>query len=549
MKRDFMKYICQVVAFSTLLLMSCIKNDIPYPDIPLEILSVEGVGFTQKSIDTRNRIVTIELDETTNIRSVEIKSVSYTDGATSSNELVGTFDMRSALTTTLSLYQDYSWTIEAEQSISRYFTVSGQIGSERIDTTQNTVEVDVNEDTIDLSNVEVLSMKLGPYDITTYDPTLEELTNTSFNSVRQVRATAHDLTDTWRITLIPIEASVVLTVNAWGTVAHLSATGDTSDPSICGFKYRASGTDDWIDVSATEANGGVFSATVTGLSPASEYEFDAYVGDANSGSISATTESTPQLTNSDFEGWQMIGNGWYPYGVNEEEFWGTGNKGATLLSSSSNITLPDSDTAPGSTGIYSTLMSSSSVIGVFAAGNIFTGRFVKIAGTNGIIGFGRPFTERPLKLRGWAKYTLGTVTHSTIDQLQVGDDDMGSIYIALGTWDAATYGHDSTGELLGDSETPIIIDTRDKSTVFDSTSSDVIAYGELILTKDQDWSEFEIELEYRDLVDSSGQVVKSASSRVPTHILIVCSSSRYGDYFTGSTKSQMWIDDFELLYE
>ena len=31
--------------------------------------------------------------------------------------------------------------------------------------------------------------------------------------------------------------------------------------------------------------------------------------------------------------------------------------------------------------------------------------------------------------------------------------------------------------------------------------------------------------------------------------MIVCSASRWGDYFTGSTKSEMWVDDFELIYD
>lgn len=549
MKRFFLKYICQMIACATLLFVSCIKNDIPYPFIELEILSVEGEGFTQKSIDIRNRVVTIALDEATDIRAVKITSVSCTEGAELSNPVVGTFDMRDPLTTTLSLYQDYDWSIVAEQSILREFKVAGQIGDARIDVTQYTVDVDVNEATVDLTDVEVLAMKLGAADITTYDPTLEQLNHSSFATVRQVQATAHGRSQIWRVKVNPIEATVVLSVDTWGTIAWLSATGDTSDPDICRFAYRVAGAAEWTSVAATSASGGVFSTKITGLLPSVEYEFDAYVGDVNSGGQSSETESTPQLTNSGFEGWQKLGNAWYPYAVGDEEFWGTGNKGATIMSADSNITLPDSEVAPGSTGEYSTLMSSSAVVGVFAAGNIFTGRFVKIAGTNGIIGMGRPFTERPLALRGWSKYRPGSVTHSETSKLAIGDMDMGSIYIALGTWDAATYGIDADGNMLGDATNPIIIDTRDKSTFFDSTTSDVIAYGELILTEEQDWSEFTIDLEYRDLVDASGKVIQSAASRVPTHILIVCSSSRYGDYFTGSSKSKMWIDDFELLYE
>ncbi len=538
-----------MVAFGALLLASCIKNDIPYPVIELEITNVSGVGFTQKSINTNSGVVVIELDETTNIREVEITSVSYTVGANSSQSLVGTFDMRSPISTTLSLYQSYDWEIQAEQTITREFKVVGQIGEERINTTQKTVELDVNEDTVDITDVDVISMKLAASGITTYSPTLEELTHTNFSTVRRVSVTSHDITEIWSIYVNPIEASVSLSVDAWGTVAWLSATGDTTDPDVCQFGYRMAGDDAWIEIAASSVGSGVFSTQVTGLLPSSDYEFVAYVGDDLSEEVLCTTESTPQLPNSGFEGWQQIGNAWYPYAEDEEEYWGTGNKGSTLLSSNSNITLPDSETAPGSTGIKSALLSSESVLGIFAAGNIFTGRFVKIAGTNGIIGFGRPFTQRPLALRGWAKYTQGTITHSKHDSVAVGDLDQGSIYIALGTWDADTYGADSTGEILGDSTTPIIIDTRDKNTFFDSSSSDVIAYGELIINEDMDWSEFEIELEYRDLTDSSGNIIESAYSRVPTHIVVVCSSSRYGDYFTGSTKSDLLIDDFELLYE
>ncbi len=552
MMREFFKYISKMsMLVAIVLLSSCIKNDIPYPIISLEILSVSGEGFTQKSIDTKNQVVTIELDETTDIRNVMISNVEYTAGASLTNSVVGTFDMRSPVSTTLYLYQDYYWTITAEQTIPLEFKVVGQIGEERIDTTQCTVEIDVNEATVDLSDVSITSMKLGPSDITTYSPTLEKLTNTSFETVRRVLVTAHDRTETWSIYVNPIEAFVSLSVDAWGTIAWLEATGDTTDPDVCSFAYRKVGSDEWIGVSATSASGGQFSAKVTGLQPTTEYEFMAYVDDSSSAEVVATTESTPILSNSDFENWQKIGNAWYPYGEDDEEYWGTGNKGASLLNANSNITTPSDDIAPGSAGEYSACLASSSVLSVFAAGNIFTGKFVKVGGTtNGIIGVGRPFEQRPLALRGWVKYTQGVVTHSKLDNVATGSDDMGSIYIALGTWDAATYGLDSTGDLLGDSTTPIIIDTRDSNTFFDSSTSDVIAYGELIFDKSQDeWGEFEITLEYRDLVSTSGTIIERATSRVPTHIAIVCSSSRYGDYFTGSTSSKMWLDDFELVYE
>ncbi len=549
-KRGALRWAMLTVVALGAALSSCIKNDIPYPVIELELIEVSGEGFTQKSIDYSTLTVTLELEEATDIQAVNITNATYTSGASLSTNIIGEFDMRNPLYTTLYLYQSYEWMIEAQQTITREFKVTGQIGEETINTTQLTASVDVNKYTVDLNDVEILSLKLAADGVSTYNPTIEDIPSGGFSSVRYVYVTSHGRSERWSLYVNPVEPSVDLEVNAWGNVAWLSATGDTSDPDECGFAYRKAGASEWIYVDPTSASNGLFELQLTGLEATTTYEFQALVGDSTSSEITATTESTPQLLNSDFEGWQQIGNPWYPYGVDQEEFWGTGNKGSTLLSSSSNITLPDYDELPpATTGSISTQMASRAVVGVFAAGNIFTGTFVGIAGTNGIIGMGRPFTQRPLGLRGMAKYSPGTVTHvDENNKMKVGDTDMGVVYIALGTWDAATYGLDSTGELRGTDETPLIIDTRNKSTFFDINSDDVIAYQELILTEDQDWSEFELELEYRDLTDSSGNVIESAHSRVPTHILIVSSSSRYGDYFTGSTSSKMWIDDFELIY-
>ena len=65
----------------------------------------------------------------------------------------------------------------------------------------------------------------------------------------------------------------------------------------------------------------------------------------------------------------------------------------------------------------------------------------------------------------------------------------------------------------------------------------VIGVGEMILTESTDgWVEFTLPLDY------------VTTSEVPTHIIIVFTGSRFGDYFTGSTQSLMLVDDLELLY-
>ena len=172
-------------------------------------------------------------------------------------------------------------------------------------------------------------------------------------------------------------------------------------------------------------------------------------------------------------------------------------------------------------------------------------RYAATRGTNGIITFGAPFTCRPTGLRIWVKYTQGSI--NKIDKvpagvtIQQGDPDTGIVYIALGTWTAEEYGYTEDKGVptrFGTDESPICIDTRNVNTFFKPDGKDVVAYGEQLMTSTVgEWTQYTIPLDYR------------TTAVVPTHIMIVCSASRYGDYFTGSTDSRMWVDDFELLYE
>ena len=52
------------------------------------------------------------------------------------------------------------------------------------------------------------------------------------------------------------------------------------------------------------------------------------------------------------------------------------------------------------------------------------------------------------------------------------------------------------------------------------------------------WTKIEIPLQYKDGV-----------TEIPNFLVISCASSAYGDYFTGSTDSYMYVDDFEFEYD
>ena len=88
------------------------------------------------------------------------------------------------------------------------------------------------------------------------------------------------------------------------------------------------------------------------------------------------------------------------------------------------------------------------------------------------------------------------------------------------------------------------VDNSDKSTLLSlenlKKNDKFIAYGELpsgAATAGDGFVEFNIPIEYRNLDDK------------PTHIIVVCSASKYGDYMVGGDGSTMYLDDLELVYD
>lgn len=328
---------------------------------------------------------------------------------------------------------------------------------------------------------------------------------------------------------IIVSDAIVVTVDPeradiWACRATLrgNVVKETAEPLT--FQYRRTGTKDWTSVAANRS-GSALSAEVTGLTPGTTYEYQAVAGaQASVKTATFTTEAATPLPNSSFENWQTLSKVMVLYGPNEEMFWDSGNHGSATLNK--NVTTPD-ETYKHS-GRYSVKMQSQFVgvlgIGKFAAGNLFVGQYLRTDGTDGVLSFGRPFTSRPTKLKGYIKYTPGTVDYSSTAELAKGATDIGSVYIAIGDWSE-----------------PIEIRTKDKK-LFDKNDEKIIAYGEWDLTSatqgaDSGLLEFEIPLDYRSL------------DRIPSYLVLVASASKYGDYFTGSSGSTMWIDDLELIYE
>lgn len=346
-------------------------------------------------------------------------------------------------------------------------------------------------------------------------------------TIKAIDAAGKDNTATLSIV---VSDAIVVTVDPeradiWALRATLrgNVVKETAEPLT--FQYRRTGTKDWTSVAANRS-GSTLSAEVTGLTPGTTYEYQAVAGaQASVKTATFTTEAATALPNSSFENWQTLSSSaMVLYGPGEEMFWDSGNHGSATLNK--NVTSPD-ETYKHS-GRYSVKLQSQFVgilsFGKFAAGNLFAGQYLRTDGTDGVLSFGRPFTSRPAKLKGYIKYTPGTVDYSSTSELPKGSTDIGNIYIALGDWSE-----------------PIEIRTKDKK-LFDKNDEKIIAYGEWEITSETQGAdggllEFEIPLDYRSL------------DRIPSYIVLVASASKYGDYFTGSSSSTMWIDDLELIYE
>ena len=334
--------------------------------------------------------------------------------------------------------------------------------------------------------------------------------------------------------------------------AHADVDEAQYDKDKVRFEVREKGSQDWTQVAATRESEGTFSAEIKGLIPSTVYEYRLVLTSLESGEeeilaapSDVTTDAAVPVPNGGFETTSNDESSKYKSFYDpassdptlQKPWWGNGNYGATLVGSSSVICYPDaSDCKEGS---QSVCLQSRWVAVKFAAGNLFSGHFGNLIGTSGgTVYFGRPFTARPTALRFWMKYSGGVINRESSnvpDDGKKGNYDKASIRIALGTWNYRQYG--------GDADSPVMINTTDVSTFVDfSTDKSTIAFGEKIVSSDdsnpaKDWIQVTIPLEYRSL------------TTYPTHIIISCAASMYGDYFSGYDDSKLWLDGMELLYE
>lgn len=528
-----------MLCLSVCLLAACIQNDLPYPTVKLYItgMTVEGqVGSAV--ISNEEQKVTLELEETVNPHQVKVQTLEMTEGGTATIGPDSIVDLTKPLQVTLSLYQDYVWTIEANQTIARTFTVTGQVGQAKFYPETREASVNIPREK-GLGIIEVTSLKLGPEGSTqngvTGVPALQWEKKGGFATTKVQVQYSDFIDEEWTLYVNLSDITVgVNSVDAWTNVAWVHGFGHDGGDNGC--EYKKEGDTDWTRVDASELthDGGNFTARIIHLQANTTYVCRAYSGEEYGSEVSFTTGEEATVPNMGFENWHQDGKVICPWQEGEDSWWDTGNWGSTTLSEKDNITLSTEDIRTGSTGKFAAILKSQKIVVKFAAGNLFIGEYKKTVGTNGILGFGRSFTSCPTRLKGYFKYQTALISEAIDKYASLKNQpDTCIVWVALGDWSLQE--NPETGE-----KTAVEIQTESKGNgkYFDKNDSHIIAYGEMTCGENvNEYTPFSIELEYR------------ATDRKPTALLIVCSASKYGDYFTGAPGATMWVDDFSFEYD
>lgn len=344
-----------------------------------------------------------------------------------------------------------------------------------------------------------------------------------------------------------------------------SNTGDIRvkvyDPAVTTVqvKLRRAGGE-WKAYEAVRTDGETFTATVaaawtetqneaggevwrpdpsTGIFANALYEAKAVIGGEEKSAVATFSTAVDQpIRNGGFEDGTescfSINNGDAP-------FWGSGNNNYMGLSKLATLCTWQSFAGQG--GEHCARLASQSAV-VLAAGNLFTGTFVKPS-TQGTVGFGVDYDwkARPTALRLKYHAAIGTVNlvkykdESGNDPIAKGGQDKARIFVAIVDWDsrhgvssglaAPTGMWDPASWYPGDPRV---------------TEGDVIGYGSLWIdgpTAGDSMVQVELPLSFYD---------RAAKPSKDYKLVISCSANAYGDYMCGCSSNVLYVDDFEWVY-
>lgn len=370
----------------------------------------------------------------------------------------------------------------------------------------------------------------------------------SSNITVTVDPTTHEYTYTFAVSPEATNKAT-LSAGAWDRLAYLKAESVSAESGVSleglkfQFRTKASGEDgSWTDVSATEKED-TYTGFATGLTASTEYEYrlvnkdEVVIGTVQS-FTTATTDAQTALYNGNFDLWTKSGDTVYPGSAEEAgnttSFWNTSNPGTSqgmgAIGGAVNPTTGvQSPVHTMGEGAYAAKLQTTNKLSVLAAASLYTGSFLGLSGMSANMEFGKPFTSRPVALHGYYMYTPQVINRVSrvpegVEIIKDETMDQCAIFIALAK------------------KTFTFNNNKEEEYIDYEGDDNIIAYGELpsgAATSGDSYTEFTIPLKYKE----------SQFGEQPTHIIIVCSASKYGDYMTGGDNSLLYVDDFSLVYD
>lgn len=516
------------------------KNTLSYPRVKGEILAFEVAGQKSVTIDSENMIVDIVLDETAEEDSLKLLKYEYSEMATPDIELPEVLDLRDSIKVVFTTYPDqsYEWTIRATRPVERYVQCDDMVGDPIINPEERTVLAYFPEG-YDLMNIRFKKMKLEPrtskvdstfgvvsvggietpvQDKVEFPMTLDCVISRRFKILYKEEAYEWVFTAVHKLIELQITS-----VNAWCYKADIHA--EFKGQGSVQVEYKEASAEQWIPVEA-KVEGTVITASVDQLTEGTDYVARVINNGQESEEYQFRTETPDQLPNMNFDEWHQGDPGgytWYPMPEGGGNIWGTANSGVNMMNAV-NSTRPE-DTFVAKKGGRAVRMESVYVFGKFAAGNVYTGEFLKavISPAPGAeLNWGVPFTTRPYSLTGYYAYSPKKIDYAAGKHAdKLGQMDKAQILVFLTDWDE-----------------PFLVATSTETFVDLKNDPNIIALGTIETDEDTagKYREFECVLEYRN-------------DRKPKYIVAVACSSLYGDYFTGGQGSVMYIDEWEFIYK
>ncbi len=508
--------------------VSCIENDLSYPYVEAAFSSLELEGQKTVEINAETRTVSIVMGENADMGRVKVLGYTLTNESGVVGGMPEYLDLRDSLVLTLRRYEEFRWTLRAEQPIARYINCENQVGEAVFDLDLKTAYVYVTEDQ-PLSTVTFNDMKLEPEGsvvkttkgyIVEAGEVVSKTEACTFPAkpmtlncavLRHFYVEYGNTEIEWAV--VVRQKALELTVDSVNPWAHsVAVAGTWNEKGTPVFEYRGESDTDWVMCLDNKVDGIKVSAYIEDLTPGSRYLVRLTNGELTSEETEFHTEEAAQIHNMNFDSWS---NGDKFPNADGYAVWDSANSTGIVKT-----TTPVDDAISGKAA----RLESMNVV-MFAAGNIFTGDFLKAVLTGGVgatLDWGTPFTSRPLALRGYYKYSPVAIDYASEKYMELkGQTDQCQILACLTDWAA-----------------PFQVNTAAEKFVDFENDPGIIAFAQFNTSEaSSEYIQFTLPLVYRSNV------------RIPSYLIIAAASSRYGDYFTGGKGSVLHVDEFEFIYD